>query len=241
MKRSIILVCSAVLSCVMLLPQADVQSVMKPVEEKVMYLTFDDGPSQNTEKILDILDRYNIKATFFVTGENPAYRNMIAEAHEKGHTIGVHTYSHDYAQIYQSPEAFFEDIEKMNDVIREEIGHESRILRFPGGSSNTISRKYCDGIMSELAKLAEEKGYQYYDWNASNGDGNSYFEKQTLIETGKREVEGKNRVMMLMHDAGNNTASVEALPILLDYYRSLGFEFAVIEEESEVFHHTIAN
>lgn len=241
MKTKISLILCAMLSMFILFPSAESKSVMKNNHDKVMYLTFDDGPSQNTEKILNILDQYHIKATFFVTAEHTGYLDMIQEAHKRGHMIGVHTYSHDYAQIYQSSDAYFKDLEMMNDVIESQIGHRVKIMRFPGGSSNTISKKYQNGIMSQLTKEALQKGYQYFDWNASNGDGNSYFDKDTLIETGKREVEGKNRVMMLMHDAGNNTATLEALPTLLSYYQDLGFEFKVIEEECEVFHHKVAN
>ena len=241
MIKKLSLILSSVLAMFLFFPTSNTQSVMKTESDKVMYLTFDDGPSQNTEKILDILDQYKIKATFFVTAEHPAYIDMIQEVYQRGHMIGVHTYSHHYEEIYQSSEAYFKDLEKMNDIIESQIGHRVKIMRFPGGSSNTISNKYQNGIMSQLTKEALAKGYQYFDWNASNGDGNSYFDKNTLIETGKREVEGKNRVMMLMHDAGNNTATLEALPTLLSYYRDLGFEFKVIEEECEVFHHKVAN
>lgn len=241
MKTKISLILCAILSMFILFPSAESKSVMKNNQDKVMYLTFDDGPSQNTEKILDILDQYHIKATFFVTAQNPEQLDMIQETHQRGHMIGVHTYSHNYEEIYQSSAAYFKDLEMMNDVIESQIGHRVTIMRFPGGSSNTISKKYQDGIMTQLTKEAIKKGYQYFDWNASNGDGNCYFDKETLIETGKREVEGKNRVMMLMHDAGNNTATLEALPTLLAYYQDLGFEFKVIEEECEVFHHKVAN
>lgn len=241
MKQKIQLILCAILGILVLFPKSQSQSVMKKESDKVMYLTFDDGPSQNTEKILDILDQYHIKATFFVTAEHKGYLDMIHQAHERGHMIGVHTYSHDYEKIYQSSEAYFKDLEQMNDIIEQQIGHRVKIMRFPGGSSNTISKKYHNGIMTKLTKEVLEKGYQYYDWNASNGDGNSYFDKNTLIETGKREVQGKDRVMMLMHDAGNNKATLEALPILLSYYQSLGYEFKVIEEDCEVFHHHVAN
>lgn len=241
MKQKLSLILSSVLAMFLFFPTSNTQSVMKTESDKVMYLTFDDGPSQNTEKILDILDQYKIKATFFVTAEHPTYLNMIAEAHQRGHMIGVHTYSHHYEEIYQSSDAYFKDLEKMNDIIESQIGHRVTIMRFPGGSSNTISKKYQNGIMTQLTKEALEKGYQYFDWNASNGDGNSYFDKNTLIETGKREVEGKNRIMMLMHDAGNNTATLEALPTLLSYYQELGYEFKVIEQDCEVFHHKVAN
>lgn len=101
--------------------------------KKVMYLTFDDGPSQNTEQVLDILDEHDAKATFFVTNEFPNYVSLLKEEVRRGHVIGVHTYSHDYAEIYQSTDAYFADIEQMQAVIREQTGRATKILRFPGG------------------------------------------------------------------------------------------------------------
>ena len=194
--------------------------VSKQSTHKIMYLTFDDGPSQHTQEVLDILKKYNAKATFFVTGEKKEY---------------------EYGKIYSSPEAYFKDIEKMNDVIEKQIGHKVKILRFPGGSSNTVSRKYCDGIMTQLTKDVLDKGYQYYDWNASNGDGNSNLSVSTLVDTGQKEVGEQEVVMVLMHDGAGSEETVKALPSLLEYYQKQGYEFRIIDDSTPEFHHHVNN
>ena len=140
-------------------------------DEKIVYLTLDDGPSDNTQAVLDILDKYNAKATFFVTGEMPEYKDMIKAAYDKGHTIGMHTYSHDYAKVYASVDAYFQDLDQIGQMVQEEIGYVPCFIRFPGGSSNTVSKKYTAGIMSTLVQEVQNRGYQYYDWNGSSGDG----------------------------------------------------------------------
>lgn len=119
-------------------------------DEKVVYLTFDDGPSENTQKIMDILARYNVKATFFVTGRNQKYNYLIKDAYKAGHTIALHTYSHDYQTVYSSVDNYFDDLNKVGQMVKKEIGFVPHYIRFPGGSSNTISRKYCQGIMWRL-------------------------------------------------------------------------------------------
>ena len=139
-------------------------------DKKVVYLTFDDGPSENTKRILDILAQYNAKATFFITGANEDCRPYIKEAYEAGHTIGLHTYTHDYDKVYESDEAYFDDLEKIGEVAKEQIGFVPCFIRFPGGSSNMVSAKYNKGIMSRLVEAVQEKGYQYYDWNLDSGD-----------------------------------------------------------------------
>ena len=139
--------------------------------EKVVYLTFDDGPSENTKKIMDILAKYDAKATFFVTGRNQDYNYLIKDAYNAGHTIALHTYSHEYSTVYASVDAYFDDLNKVGQMVKKEIGFVPHYIRFPGGSSNTVSRRYCQGIMSTLTKEVVEKGYQYYDWTCINGDG----------------------------------------------------------------------
>lgn len=209
--------------------------------KKIMYLTFDDGPSKNTAKILDILDKYKVKATFFVTGANPDFYSMIKEEKNRGHAIGIHTFSHEYSQIYKSEEAYFKDFYKLNALIEEEIGEKTSFLRFPGGASNTVSRKYKNGIMTTLASSVLNKGFQYYDWNASNGDGDCYLSASSLISQANKEIKGKDVVMMLMHDGGSNNATVEALPAILESMIQQGYEFRVINGSTPVFHHSIAN
>ena len=152
--------------------------------EKILYLTFDDGPSANTEKVLDILDKYGAKATFFVTGHEPEYRPMIAEAYRRGNTIGMHSYTHDYATIYQSEDAFFGDLSQVADVVKEQIGYVPYLTRFPGGVSNTVSESYCPGIMTALASDLQAKGYQYYDWNVSSSDASgNHVPVDTIVQS----------------------------------------------------------
>ena len=140
---------------------------------KVIYLTFDDGPSGYTKKLLEVLDKYDAKATFFVTHNNSIANEMIVKEYEAGHTVAVHTYTHDYKTIYASEKAYFDDMNKMNDIIEELTGERAAIIRFPGGSSNHVSKNYCDGIMTKLAADMDELGILYYDWNVDSGDAGS--------------------------------------------------------------------
>lgn len=215
--------------------------VNSTVQEKVIYLTFDDGPSKNTQAVLDVLDKYEVKATFFVTGQNPEYFDMIKTESKKGHTIGVHTYSHSFQEIYSGIDAYFKDLDKMNGVIKEQTGKTTNVLRFPGGSSNTVSRNYSSGIMSTLAKECEKRGYQYYDWNATNGDGGCSTSASSLANTAIREGGSQESIVILMHDGTCNGASAEALPQIIEHYRSQGYTFKGIDENTPVSHHTIAN
>ena len=137
-------------------------------ESKVIYLTFDDGPSRNTSYILDVLKSENVKATFFITGKGSDY--IIKREYEEGHSIGLHTYSHNYKAIYSKVDAYFKDIEAVNQRLCDITTTRSKIVRFAGGSSNTISRRYKKGIMSELTKEVIARGYKYYDWNIDSGD-----------------------------------------------------------------------
>ncbi len=206
--------------------------------EKVVYLTFDDGPSENTKKIIDILAKFNAKATFFITGSNEECRPYIQEAHNAGHTIGLHTYSHKYDEVYASEKAYFSDLDQVGKVAEEQIGYVPCFIRFPGGSSNIVSAKYKQGIMSSLSEKVQTEGYQYYDWNVDSGDG---------AGCGKEEIEANsktdkmNHVMILFHDSQTKGATVEALPAILKYYQDLGYEFKGIDTGSYVCHHGVKN
>lgn len=207
-------------------------------QEKVVYLTFDDGPSANTQRVLDILDQYNCKATFFVTGEMPEYKDMIKVAYDKGHTIGLHTYSHDYSKVYASVDAYFQDLDQVGQMVKDEIGYVPCFIRFPGGSSNTVSAKYTSGIMSELVKDVQERGYQYYDWNASSGDG-AVKTTQELIN--QAISYHSNNLILLSHDAQAKDTTVEALPQIIEYYQSQGYVFKALDRNSFVAHHSVNN
>lgn len=222
---------------------AEKKEVPEIAKEKIMYLTFDDGPSANTEKVLDILDKYSIKATFFVTGENPEYADMIKTIYDRGHALGIHTFSHEYSKIYVSKDAYMEDLQKVAALIKDKSGQDVHIVRFPGGSSNTVSRNYCQGVMTQLSQEMDSNGYQYYDWNAHNGDGDPSLSAESLYNRAMKDIKGKDEVMMLMHDGAGNENTVESLDDVLQSMVQQGWTFKTIEETAEmsVFHHHIAN
>ncbi len=151
--------------------QGDVSGVPETGDKRI-YLTFDDGPSKYTQELLDILDKYNVKATFFVTNQSSAqkYQDMIKKEAEAGHTVAVHTYTHDYKVVYASVDAYFDDLEKMSDVVKAQTGKVPTIVRFPGGTSNKVSADYTKGIMTKLSQMLPELGYKYIDWNVTSGD-----------------------------------------------------------------------
>ena len=210
-------------------------------ETKTVYLTFDDGPSANTQPVLDILDRYGIKATFFVTNINPEYKDMIRECYRRGHTIGMHTYSHDYAQVYASLDAYWQDLGMISDIVREQIGYVPCFIRFPGGSSNTVSANYTPGIMTELSQEVVAAGYQYYDWDASCGDGAEHTAEE-LVEATKIDTSyGYQSIVFLAHDGAEKQATVEALPSIIEYFQSEGYAFAPLDRSTCVPHHGIGN
>ncbi len=208
--------------------------------ERTIFLTFDDGPSFNTEKILDILDRYKIKATFFVTGNNHSYNHLIKRAHDSGHTIGLHTYSHDYS-IYRSVDTYFDDLNKISDMVYGITGERSKVIRFPGGSSNTVSRNYKVGIMSALVKEVRDRGYQYFDWNISSADANGNTMPTSTIIRESTAGGGYKNVNLLMHDTSAKTTTVEALPSIIEYYLDLGYSFKALNVNSYAHHHGTNN
>lgn len=207
-------------------------------EEKVVYMTFDDGPSENTKKVLEILDQYDAKATFFVTGYNESCRPYIKEAYEAGHTIGLHTFSHDYAGIYSSTDAFFRDLEQVGNVVKEQIGFVPCYTRFPGGASNTISANYTSGIMTQLTAQVPEKGYQYYDWNWNSGDGANISAEEVYQNSIGCE---ENQIILLFHDSTYKQSTIDALPRIMDHYKERGYEFREITRDTYVVHHGVNN
>lgn len=215
-------------------------AVVKPSGNKTVYLTFDDGPSLNTAKILDTLAKYNAKATFFVTGNSQKYNYLIKRAHDEGHTIALHTYSHNYNQLYASVDAYFKDLDKIGGMVEGLIGYRPKYIRFPGGSSNAVSKQYCKGIMTTLTREVQARGYQYYDWNVSTGDASS---KPASVNTiVKNATSSKaNNIMILGHDtaAKNNTAA--ALPQIIEHYQSLGYMFKGIDDKAFTPHHKVNN
>lgn len=205
----------------------------------VVYLTIDDGPSELTQQVLDILDRYNCKATFFVVGSDPSQYHMIKEAYDRGHTIGLHTFSHDYAQIYSSVDAYYADLDQIGQVVKDQIGYVPCFIRFPGGSSNGISANYCPGIMTVLANDVQTRGYQYYDWNMSVGDG-AVHTADEIVHFATVGTEADN-VVLLCHDSSTKQSTVDALPRFIEYWQSYGYSFEAIDRTTFVPHHGVGN
>ena len=148
-----------------------VRDEAEPVQgSKIVFLTFDDGPGEYTEQLLDILKAHNAKATFFVTGMGgDALQKSITREYEEGHSVGVHTLTHSYSTVYASTDAYWADFEAMNDIVEARTGHRTNIFRFPGGSSNTVSN-FNPGVMTRLSQQAAERGLQYFDWNVDSND-----------------------------------------------------------------------
>ena len=179
-----------------------------------------------------------MKATFFVTGENARYQSYIRTAYLKGHAIGAHSYTHKYS-IYQSEETYFEDLGNIEKIIKEQTGRTSKLIRFPGGSSNTISRHYSQGIMAKVAQVVEKKGYKYYDWNVSSNDATRRsVNPARIIESSKSRLP---RVCILMHDTATKTTTVQALPAIIEYYQANGYTFKTLEHTDFVSHQRINN
>ncbi|MCM1037924.1 MAG: N-acetylmuramoyl-L-alanine amidase [Ruminococcus sp.] len=170
---------------------------------KTMYLTFDDGPSEeNTIRVLDILKERNIKATFFLVGENVRQHPEIAKRIvEEGHTIGIHSDSHDYEKIYANADAFLEDFEAAHQIVYEVTGVDAKFFRFPGGSVNA----YNNTVREEIIEKMTEKGYIFYDWNASLEDAVKETTPEQLVANGVDTTLGRKTVIMLAHDVVYDT------------------------------------
>lgn len=181
---------------------------------KTMYLTFDDGPTEkNTTKVLDILKERNVKATFFVVGENVRRHPEVAKRIvEEGHTIGIHCDDHDYGKIYESVDSYLEDFQKAYDTVYEVTGVEAKLFRFPGGSINAYNKD----VYEEIIEAMTEKGYVYFDWNASLEDAVKKTTPEKLIQNAKDSTLGRKKVVLLGHDVKDNT--VLCLEELLDSF-----------------------
>ncbi|WP_294730599.1 polysaccharide deacetylase family protein [uncultured Faecalibaculum sp.] len=208
--------------------------------KKVVFLTFDDGPSENTGKILDILKKNGAKATFFVTGNGQADNKYIKQAYDEGNAIGLHTYTHDYSYVYSSVDNYFQDLQKISDMVKDITGEAPKIIRFPGGSSNTISASYTQGIMSQLVDLVHEKGYEYFDWNVSSGDASGNDMPVDTIVQGATACE-EQYCTILFHDTMAKNTTVQALPQIIKYYKDNGYVFLPLTEDSVAAHHGVNN
>lgn len=205
---------------------------------KIIYLTFDDGPSIYTDEILNILDKYNIKATFFVVCSN-SLSEYSKKYVEKGHTIGLHACSHKYSYIYSSKDTYFNDLNTLSNIIETSSGYKSKYVRFPGGSSNTVSR-FNRGIMSQLAQDLKNMGYKYYDWNIDSNDAGGADSNQIYSNViGALQNNDRDVSIILMHDTKPNTKAVLE-KIIVDAL-DMGYTFGNINDYTPEVHHYINN
>ncbi|WP_135546455.1 polysaccharide deacetylase family protein [Paenibacillus cymbidii] len=209
-----------------------------PTTGRTAYLTFDDGPSDHTDRILDILKQDDVRATFFVNGNATPegirlYRRIAAE----GHAIGNHTYSHSYARIYASVQAYKADTEKLNDLLERAVGFRPDMLRFPGGSNNRLADKAGGkGIMRRIIGSMEAEGYSYVDWNVSSTDAAQAVQPTAeIVGAVLGSSRGKRQIIVLMHDAAGKTTTVEALPAIIDGLKNQGFRFDKLSRHSFAF------
>ena len=215
--------------------------------EGTIYLTFDDGPNKGTTNtILDILKKYNVKATFFIKGSAAnSNQDLLKREFDEGHAIGIHTWSHDYATVYRSTTNFWSEIDRTQELIKNVTGKTSELIRFPGGSSNTVSKHYKVGIMKTLTKEVEEKGYGYADWNIVSGDAGD-LKSSTLDGQVKEEIEnvtyslskGRGNVV-LMHDIKQTTAN--AIESIVKYGVDNGYKFDVLTRTNTICHQKVWN
>lgn len=204
-------------------------------EGKVIYLTFDDGPCYYTDQLLAVLEKYGVKATFFVVGNDPERMKKIVDG---GHAIGMHTMTHDYRKIYASEEAFFEELYQLQDLIYENTGTWTTLIRFPGGSSNTVS-SFNEGIMSRLTRMVEEHGFQYYDWNVDSDDAGKAKTSQEVYENVINGVRWTQYSVVLQHDIKDY--SVAAVEKIIQWGLNHGYTFLPLEPSSPACHHGVNN
>ena len=204
--------------------------------KKVVYLTFDDGPSQYTNKLLDVLKKYNVKVTFFVTGKGED--SVILREYQEGHKVALHTNSHNYANIYSSVDNYFNDLNTISQRVERITGYKPNLIRFPGGSSNTVSKAYSKGIMSTLTKEVENRGYKYFDWNISSGDAGGTTSSDGVYNNVISSLKEESSIV-LQHDT--QEFSIDAVERIIKYCLENGYMFSTLDENSPSAHHGVNN
>lgn len=200
--------------------------VMEPSKPGVIYLTFDDGPREGTTNvILDILKEEGVPATFFITNNGPD--ELVSRIHDEGHAIGLHTATHEYSYLYSSMDAYFEDLGMVASRVKNITGEECKIIRFPGGSSNTISKKYVEGLMSSLVDEVVRRGYRYYDWNINSMDAEGRgYTSSDIVKSVTNSLSLSRANVVLMHDVKATTR--DALRDIIRYGKEHGYRFEKI-------------
>lgn len=202
---------------------------------KKVYLTFDDGPSVNTGKILDILDAYGVKGNFFMVGtDNPDLQKMYKRIVDEGHVLCMHSYSHKYNEIYSSVDAFTDDFNRIYSLMYEVTGKKPVYYRFPGGSSNSVSSI----PMKEFVKVLDEHGITYFDWNIVSGDAtNPMLSADKIFENSLADLNEYEEAMILFHDLSNKTSTVEALPRIIKAIQAKDIPICPIDDTTMTIQH----
>lgn len=204
----------------------------------VIYLTFDDGPNEGTTNvILDILKEEGVKATFFVTRRGPD--SLIKREYDEGHTVALHTYTHDYQTCYSSVEGYFNDLNQISNRVKNITGYEAKIIRFPGGSSNTVSKKYNQGIMTKLTDEVAKRGYHYFDWNISSGDAGETTNPTGVYNNVVSRLRKNQSNIILMHDI--KTYTRDAIRDIIKYGKNNGYSFDRITMDTKEYHQKVNN
>lgn len=204
---------------------------VKPTE-KVVYLTFDDGPSEHTQQILDTLDEYGIKATWFILG-NTGRLDEVSDIWDRGHQVGLHSNEHDYEYVYANTDNFVADINAIGQAVKARLGFMPTLIRYPGGSANG----YNAGRSSEFTQAAANNGWHYFDWNVSIGDSTQPpAPVDALLANIQREAEGCNSCCVLMHDSDFKPTTPDALPQVIEYFIEQGYTFDILTADSFGYH-----
>ncbi len=215
----------------------------EPDPDSVIYLTFDDGPSSNiTAEILDVLEECCVQATFFIVDYSEDKLPLLERMIEDGDTVGIHALDHDYEACYSSEDAYLDGVEELKEKLYRDTGYEAFCLRFPGGSSNTISANYNQGIMTRLTQRVADLGMVYFDWNVDSEDasGNSVPDSTVVTNVTGGLQKGRANVV-LMHDANGKKTTVQALRSIIDYGRENGYTFKAIDRSTTPVHHRVSN
>ncbi len=214
----------------------------KTSKKNKICLTFDDGPSFVTEKVLDTLKTNNVKATFFIINYSKAQKPIVKRIIDEGHTLAIHNYTHDYSKIYSSVSQFMSYYNKLYKKIKKDFGYEVKVMRFPGGTSNTVSRNYSYGIMSKLTKKIKAKGHEYFDWNIDCTDASGYNISSTAIYNATVDgLSKKSTNIVLMHDSGAKVTTAKALQRIIDFGNNNGYVFEAITKKTAKVQHKPQN
>ncbi|MEN1761047.1 polysaccharide deacetylase family protein [Anoxynatronum sibiricum] len=214
-------------------------------DSRTVYLTFDDGPSANTARILDLLKQHQIPATFFVVGSDSDFaQRMYRRIVDEGHALGNHTYTHDYQQIYSSVDGFMKDVLRLQDHLEAITGVRPDVFRFPAGSNNRFYQQFQSSdnpyFMIEIMQALENKGLAYFDWNVSSTDAAATtLDTDIIISNTLNNLAGHQNAIVLFHDSSPKRTTVEALPHIIAHLKSRGYTFKKLTPDSfyAKFHH----